>query len=77
MACQHGHMDVVRALLATAEGLQGVSQAKNDGSTPLRMACQKGLVNYKQIEYAPTVDNILRLAPSAIGKVLKCHHVHV
>jgi len=39
-ACDHGHLDVVRVLLA-ADGIQA-NQAKNDGTTPLYIACSKG-----------------------------------
>ena len=43
MACQNGHLDVVRELLG-ADGIQA-NQAKNDGQTPLSTSCQNGHVD--------------------------------
>ena len=40
VACQRGHVDVVVRLL-TCAGIR-INQARNDGVTPLCVACTKG-----------------------------------
>ena len=41
VACQIGHLDVVRMLLST-EGIEPNRAEEEDGSTPLYIACEKG-----------------------------------
>ena len=40
VACENGHLDVVRMLLST-EGIDP-NRATKDGGTPLYIACEKG-----------------------------------
>ena len=40
MACQQGHLDIVRFLVGEAQA--DVDKALTDGCTPLFIACQKG-----------------------------------
>ena len=55
IACQYGHLDVVRVLLSV-DGIDP-NRAKKDGQTPLSRACQNGHVDVVRLLLAlPGID---------------------